>query len=232
MKSVAAAANHTFPTTFKLVDVYACGPPTARIHVCIRYSLPFALCVLCMHSSLLVGLDPKESGDLKLEEDFFKANPTLGHLINWPLLTDLIGPCLVSESKRIKEATDGHWDLDDLPAKVRTRRWAICTQRSWSPAACRCPCCDPFCTPQAQTTSRRCSMYIARYEFPVSMPTLARASNRRGCCIPQAGVDRCVQSQHAATAVAAIAAVELSVGRLICTCCLAVAAPVSCAAAT
>ena len=90
---VAANASVTFPSTFKLVDV-----------------------------SLLVGLDPKESGDLKLEEDFFKANPSLGHLINWPLLTDLIGPCLVSKSKRVEEATSGRWDLDDLPAKVPVLR--------------------------------------------------------------------------------------------------------------
>lgn len=102
----AVAANHSLklPTTFKLVDV-----------------------------SLLVGLDPKESGDLKLEEDFFKANPTKGYLINWPLITDLIGPCIVSEHTRIKEATDGHWDLDDLPAKVPVLRSLLHTEGSAMP---------------------------------------------------------------------------------------------------
>merc|ERR1719305_915343 len=131
MKSVAAAANHTFPTTFKLVDV-----------------------------SLLVGLDPKESGDLKLEEDFFKANPTLGHLINWPLLTDLIGPCLVSESKRIKEATDGHWDLDDLPAKVPVLRSILHT-----PGADNIPTVlYVHCEAGVDRTGELCGSYVMEYQ--------------------------------------------------------------------
>lgn len=91
-------ASVPMPTTFKVVDV-----------------------------SMLVGLDPKESKDLKNEQDFFKANPDKGTIINWPLLTDLLGPCWVSASTRVKDATSGHWDTDDVVGKSKQLRSMLTT---------------------------------------------------------------------------------------------------------
>lgn len=95
-------------STFQNVTHHAGGPPLPPTFQLIDYSM-------------LVSLDPKEHDDVKLEEDFFRANPQLGHLVKWPLLTlDALGPCLQPSSSRESKAKSGKWDVDDVPSKVDT----------------------------------------------------------------------------------------------------------------
>lgn len=94
MKNASEGAGVPFPSDFYMIDV-----------------------------SFLVGLLPKEAPMLKAEEAFFKANATLGRLVNWPLVGNLINPNSFGTSLRKSMAGSlDKWTIDKMPEKLPALR--------------------------------------------------------------------------------------------------------------
>eukprot|EP01087_Luapelamoeba_hula_P005365 TRINITY_DN15442_c0_g1_i1.p1 TRINITY_DN15442_c0_g1~~TRINITY_DN15442_c0_g1_i1.p1 ORF type:complete len:257 (-),score=38.18 TRINITY_DN15442_c0_g1_i1:43-813(-) len=68
--------------------------------------------------------------DIDMEKDFFKANPSFGDFVNWPIVGDLVGPDDFSRSE-VKEMalTLNDWQLpDQLPKKMQMLRQMLNTK--------------------------------------------------------------------------------------------------------
>ena len=63
-------------------------------------------------------LNIKEYEDLRVEEDFFAANPDKGEFQNWPIVGSLISPNWLSEEERRKEVAGLNNSIDDLPKRI------------------------------------------------------------------------------------------------------------------
>jgi len=62
--------------------------------------------------------DLTQHDDIKVEMDFFNANPDKGVFYNWPIYGSLVSPNWLAEAERIKEVASLNTSIDNLPSLI------------------------------------------------------------------------------------------------------------------